>query len=184
MGRPDLQEALRWAAEKHFGQWREGEAPLPYLCHPVDVLCTVRTVGGVTDDAILCAAALHDVVEETDGTSQEVHAKFGGKVGKLVDELTRYEPGPEETAGMSKDEIWTLRARYLLDEIAAMSPEAQIVKLADRIANLRDARDTKKGKKLARYVVQSRRILEIVPKAVNKPLWEALKSEITKKEAL
>lgn len=176
MGQPDLQEAVRWATEMHAGQWREGDCPLPYVCHPVEVTQTLRHVGEVTDEAMLCAAVLHDVVEETEATHKDIHARFGPRVAELVSELTRREPTPEQCQDLSKDEVWALRADMLLEDVKAMSAEAQTVKLCDRISNLREAQKTKKGKKLARYLMQSERFLDVIPRTVNRPLWDALDS--------
>ncbi|MCW5936065.1 MAG: bifunctional (p)ppGpp synthetase/guanosine-3',5'-bis(diphosphate) 3'-pyrophosphohydrolase [Fimbriimonadaceae bacterium] len=177
-----LQEAVRFAAERHFGQWRDGETPLPYLEHPIDVLRRLRHTGGVTDEALLCAAALHDVVEATETSHEEIEARFGRDVSDLVRELTREEPGPGQTDGLTKDEVWQLRADMLLAEVKEMSDRAQQVKLSDRISNLLEAKTAKKGKKLDRYVRQSRRILEAIPASVNRPLWQELERTVREME--
>lgn len=173
-----LQTAVKMAADLHYGHWRDGDAPLPYVSHPVEVLALVRHTGGVTDEDILCAAVLHDVLEETSATADEISNACGDKVAQLVVELTRREPTSEEAAGLSKDDVWALRAQWLLDEIRDMGPEATTVKLADRVSNVRGAHLTKRGKKLARYLDQSERILEIVDRKVNPGLWDALDREL------
>jgi (p)ppGpp synthase/HD superfamily hydrolase len=71
-----------------------------------------------------------------------------------------------------------MRAAMLLEEIRQMSPEAQAIKLADRLANVRDAKRTKSSRKLARYLRQSALILELVPESVNRPLWRAIRAEL------
>ncbi len=173
-----LSKALQFAAEKHDGSYRDGENPLPYVTHPVEVCTLLRYIGKVTDEHMLCAAALHDTLEETDETAETLEAHFGKAVADLVVELTRHEPTAKETEGLSKDDIWLLRANMLLDEIRAMSTGAQQVKLADRLANLREARLTKTGEKLRRYERQSKKIIEIIPKSVNPGLWKAIASEL------
>ncbi|MBS1721522.1 MAG: bifunctional (p)ppGpp synthetase/guanosine-3',5'-bis(diphosphate) 3'-pyrophosphohydrolase [Armatimonadetes bacterium] len=174
---PDLvQEAVVFAAERHQGQWRDGDSPVPYLCHPLEVLTTLRYEGGVTDPVLMAAAVLHDVMEETETSASELKEHFGAKVAKLVQELTRHEPTSEETKGMNKDEIWSLRAGMLLDEIRSMGKDAMTVKLCDRLSNLRESRHAKKGKKLDRYVAQSEEILKIVPRTTNPALWDALQA--------
>jgi len=173
-----VQRAMEAAVRAHADQWREGEFPLPYSTHPIEVLILLRYVGGVTDEAMLCTAALHDTVEEGSMSFKAIADSFGGHVEVLVRALTRREPSAEETAGLSKDEIWKLRADMLLNEIGEMSPEAQTVKLADRLSNVRDAKRLKSGKKLNRYLWQTKRIIEIVPRSVNPGLWDAIKSEI------
>lgn len=82
---------------------------------------------------------------------------------------------------MSKAEIWALRSDMLLAEIAQMSPDAQQIKLADRLSNLREGFRTKAGEKLARYIRQSRQILEIIPREVNPGLWDAIEAELGQK---
>ncbi len=173
-----LQEALIYAAEIHKGQDRDGEVPLPYISHPIEVLINLRYVGGCTDEDMLCAAALHDVIEESNIDLADIQAKFGSRVASLVKELTRQEPSEEERAGKSKDEIWQMRAEWLLEEIRHMSTDAQQVKLADRLSNLIEAHRTKGLKKLARYEWQTHEILKIVPKEVNPGLWESIAAEM------
>ena len=173
-----LDNALRLAAELHRGQEREGEAPLPYLTHPVEVLAVLRYVGGVTDEDLLSAAALHDVVEESNADLKEIAKAVGDRAANLVRELTRREPTAEERKGLDKDAVWKLRADLLLDEIRAMSPEAQQVKLADRLANVRDAKRTKAGPKWDRYAWQTGEILKIVPRDRNPGLWDGIRNEI------
>lgn len=173
-----LDKAIVFAAKRHAGAERDGEAPLPYITHPVEVLLLLRTVGGVTDEDLLCAGVMHDLIEETATKLSEIEEVAGPRVRALVKELTRVEPGEEETKGLSKDEIWTLRANLLLDEIGKMSPDARQVKLADRLANVREAKRTKIGYKLDRYLAQSRRILEIVARDTNAPLWDAICAEL------
>jgi GTP diphosphokinase / guanosine-3',5'-bis(diphosphate) 3'-diphosphatase len=151
---------------------------LPYIAHPMEVLVSLRYVGGVTDENLLIAAVLHDTVEEGGTTHERIRERFGVPVADLVRELTRYEPTPEETQGLSPGQIWRVRSELLLAEIAKMSSPAQAVKLADRLSNLREAFRSKKGKKLERYVSQSRKILEIVPAAVNPGLWSAISETI------
>ena len=174
MPTPDLEAAIEFAAKAHRGQVRDGENPLPYVTHPIDVLTNLRYTGEVTDPAMLCAAALHDVVEESQVPFSEIEKQFGSRVCELVTELTRYEPTPDETAGMTKNEIWALRSQLLLDEIAKMSPDAQAVKLADRLSNLNEAVRSKQGKKLKRYNEQTAKILKIIPKKSNPGLWSAV----------
>ena len=180
MGNSRLQTAVAWATELHFGQFRDGVEPVPYICHPLEVLTCLRYVGQVTDVTMLCTAVLHDVIEETGATEADVAQKVGGDVAKLVAELTRVEPSPEETAGMTKDQVWELRAGLLLEEIAGMSPQAMVVKMCDRISNLREARYAKSPKKFERYLRQSEKILKVIPRRHNPRLWDTLKGEVAR----
>jgi guanosine-3',5'-bis(diphosphate) 3'-pyrophosphohydrolase len=173
-----LSKAILFAVQKHDGEYRDGEGGLPYSTHPVEVCTLLRYTGNVMDEDLLCAAALHDVLEETPTTAAEIEKEFGERISGLVSELTRIEPTAEQTEGMAKEEIWALRSGMLLDEISKMSPDAQQVKLADRLANLRQSKITRKGEKLKRYVRQTKKMLEIIPKSVNPALWRAISTEL------
>ena len=173
-----LDKAIQLAARWHAGEDRDGANALPYIVHPIEVLINLRNVGEVTDETMLCAAALHDVVEETDATLEDIGDSMGKAVRDLVEELTRVEPKKSETRGMDKDAIWRMRADLLLAEIAEMSPAAQTVKLADRLSNIRDAKRTKPADKRDRYIGQTRRILETVPRERNPALWDAIAAEL------
>lgn len=179
---PVLDKCLQAAAVWHAGSERDGAFPLPYFTHPVEVTMNLRVVGGVTDERLLCAAALHDVLEDTSAKPAEIERLAGKAVLKLVQELTRNEPSAEETHGLTKEQIWKLRAIRLLEEIESMSPEAQQVKLADRLSSVREAKRTKPPAKRDRYLWQTLRILEIVPREVNPGLWEAIKAELPERE--
>lgn len=170
-----LDAALRWAAELHAGQFRDGDHALPYITHPFEVVVNLRNVGGVTDEDMLCAAALHDAIEECDVTAEEISERCGPGVARLVVELTREEPDANTMATMDKDALYELRNGLLLRGIREMSKQAMAIKLSDRLANLTDARRTRSGKKLERYVVQSFAILEIIPESVNPALWKAVR---------
>jgi (p)ppGpp synthase/HD superfamily hydrolase len=177
-----LQRAVRWAAKLHRGQDRDGPAALPYITHPIDVMNLLRYVAKVEDEAILAAAALHDVVEECGVSFEEIERRFGPKVAGLVKELTRREPSEQEVSGLDEEGIANLRSRILLEEIGRQSPEAQRVKLADRLSNLRGAYATRTGAKLNRYVEQSRAILKIIPRKVSPPLWDEIRALLPKRK--
>ena len=173
-----LQDAIHLACQAHLGDWREGEAPLPYVTHPVEVMMNLRFVGGVTDVDLLVAAVLHDTVECGQLKLDQIESKFGSRVRALVAEVTREEPTAEAVKGLTKDQIWELRAEMLLQEIKKMSPDAQRIKLADRLANVRDAKRTKSPRKLRRYLSQTEKILDAIPRKTNKPLWDAIGEEL------
>lgn len=175
---PRLHEAILFAAEMHRGQDRDGDHPLPYLTHPLEVLVNLRYTSDCTDEDLLVVAALHDLIEETEATPASIETRFGLRVRVLVEELTREEPSAERISGLSKDEVWRLRADMLLTEIGIMSSDAQRVKLADRLSNLREAKRTKSAPKLERYVKQTTRILEIIPRSVSPGLWDAIQAEL------
>ncbi len=173
-----LDEAILVAAKLHNGQVRDGEKPLPYIVHPIEVLSNLRYVGHVIDEDMMVTAVLHDTVEESGTDLDKIGKQFGKRVKALVAELTRREPKKKEIAGLSLEEIWTLRSDMLLEEIAKMSGDAKTIKLADRLSNLKEALRTKFGDKLDRYLAQTAQILDAIPREVNPSLWDALGSTL------
>lgn len=169
-----LQDAIRFAAKQHRGQDRDGPAALPYITHPIDVMNRLRYEAGVEDSEILAVGVLHDVVEECDISFEELSFRFGERVSGLVRELTRSEPTPAEIEGLEEAQIVELRSQMLLSDITKMSPEAQLVKLADRASNLNASLKTRSGEKRARYTRQSYLILETIPREASPALWDAI----------
>lgn len=171
-----LHQSQKFAFKHHKKQERDGDCPLPYFTHPADVVNILRYEALETDPEVLAAGFLHDVIEETAATLEELEEKFGPRVTGLVMELTRDEPSDEVRATLDEKELWELRSQLLLDGVARMSPEAQRVKLADRVSNLRGSRATRKGEKLDRYLRQSKLILERIPRDVSPQLWDLVAS--------
>ena len=81
-------KALRFAAEKHNDQRRRDTKASPYINHPIQVVETLWSVGEVRDEALLTAAVLHDTIEDTDATPDEIRQIFGDGVLQLVLEVT------------------------------------------------------------------------------------------------
>lgn len=175
---PSLDEALLFAAQRHAGTLCDGQDPLPYITHVSEVVSNLRHVGQVTDPVLLTAAALHDLLEQESATEAEIKKKFGKEVLALVKELTRSEPKPADTDGLSREEIWNLRAELLRQDVLKMSAAAQSIKLADRLANLMEAKREKSGKKLRRYKAATAALLVAIPEAVNPSLWRAVKKKL------
>ncbi|MBL8087984.1 MAG: HD domain-containing protein [Chthonomonas sp.] len=171
-----LQEALEFMVAAHRGQLREGTSALPYCMHPMDVVHKLRVVGEVTDESLLCAAALHDLLEETPVTVETLQAKFPARIVDLVVNLTRDEPTAAQIRGMDAETVWRLRADMLIAEVAAMPADAQVIKLADRLSNVEEAWRTRSKKKLERYLWQTRRLLDVIPEQRNVGLWRAVQA--------
>jgi len=178
VSQPDLTEAIRFAAHRHAGQHRDGPVPLPYVTHPIEVLLHVRHTAGVTDQEMLCASVLHDVVEECGVQWTTLQRRFGPGVTDLVRELTRDEPDEEIRRTLSKAELVELRSRLLLEGIARMSDRAQVIKLADRLANVIDSKRTRTGTKRERYIAQTRQITTLIPRERCPALWDAIDREV------
>jgi guanosine-3',5'-bis(diphosphate) 3'-pyrophosphohydrolase len=119
--------ALQFSARKHVVHRRKGGRDVPYINHPIDVATQLVTVGGVTDPETLSAALLHDTVEDTDTTSEELEAEFGPVIAGLVAEVTD-DPALSSAQRKTRQEI----------EAPAKSPRARMIRLADKTCNVRD----------------------------------------------
>jgi (p)ppGpp synthase/HD superfamily hydrolase len=121
-----LDEAVAFAILRHGDQKRPGGEP--YLEHLLEATSVLVEAIGVTDADILRAAVLHDVVEDTDCTLDEVRQRFGERVATLVDWVTK----PPRGDGVSREQA---RAAYLA-RLGGAPDEAILVKLADRLSNV------------------------------------------------
>jgi guanosine-3',5'-bis(diphosphate) 3'-pyrophosphohydrolase len=127
---PVVLQALAFAADKHRDQRRKDALASPYINHPIALANVLVREGGVTDPAVLAAALLHDTVEDTQTTPSELRAAFGPAIAAIVEEVT-------DDKSLPKAE----RKRLQIAHAAAMTTEAKLVKLADKICNLRDMSD-------------------------------------------
>lgn len=123
-------EALEFATQAH-GEQKRKFTNEPYIEHPKRVAEMVRTVPHT--DAMICAAYLHDVVEDTPVTHQEIESRFGKEVARLVHELTD-EYMKENYPHLNRKK----RKKKEVERQATMSQEAKTIKLADVIDNTRD----------------------------------------------
>jgi len=119
--------AVAFAAHKHRNQRRKDEVASPYINHPIALAELLASVGLEQDTEVLIAALLHDTVEDTDTTFEELEAKFGTPIAEIVREVTDDKALPKEE-----------RKRLQVDHAAHASRSAKLVKLADKICNLRD----------------------------------------------
>ncbi len=119
--------ALTFSARKHKDQRRKDAEGSPYVNHPIalaDILCNEADID---DLEVICAALLHDTVEDTDTTLDELEAVFGRAIRDIVAEVTDDKALPKEE-----------RKRLQIEHASSLSDQAKKVKLADKIANLRD----------------------------------------------
>ncbi|HSW09201.1 MAG TPA: HD domain-containing protein [Aquabacterium sp.] len=123
--------ASMFAAHKHRDQRRKDVNASPYINHPLSLACVLANEGGVTDAATLCAALLHDTIEDTDTSAEELAREFGAEIAGLVGEVT-------DDKTLQKAE----RKRLQIEHAATISDKAKRVKLADKICNLRDVADS------------------------------------------
>lgn len=123
----ELIKAIAFAAEKHKNQRRKDLEASPYINHPIALASILANEGGVTDINVLSAAILHDTIEDTETTAEELREQFGEKITSIVLEVT-------DDKSLDK----AVRKLKQIEHAPHASPEAKLVKLADKIANLRD----------------------------------------------
>ena len=119
--------AAAFAAEKHRDQRRKDAAATPYINHPLALAELLGEGAGVTDPEILAAALLHDTVEDTQTTLDELSETFGNRIAAIVAEVT-------DDKSLEKQ----VRKKMQIVRAASSSSSAKLVKLADKICNLRD----------------------------------------------
>ena len=154
-----LDQAVSYASAHHGDQQRPTGAP--YLEHLLEALEVLVRGAGVTTPEILCAAVLHDVVEDTDRTVGDVSAAFGPRVAELVGWVTIPEPGPgQDKASVKEDYLRGLRHA---------PHDAILVKLADRASNAQTLRNLPEARRRPYYV---QTVEYIVPLAAAEP-WFA-----------
>lgn len=122
-----LVAAIAFAADKHRNQRRKDHESSPYINHPIALANVLVNEAGVEDERVLVAAVLHDTVEDTETTEQELLRLFGKDVADIVMEVT-------DDKCLPKAE----RKRLQVEHAPHISRRAKLVKLADKICNLRD----------------------------------------------
>ena len=122
----DLARAYHFAAVKHVDQRRKGDAAEPYMNHLTEVAELVATATNGDDIDVVIAAVLHDAVEDTNATLDELEKSFGSRISSLVAEVTDDKSLPKAT-----------RKLLQIEHAAQASLGAKIIKLADKTANLR-----------------------------------------------
>lgn len=124
-----LDKALRFAITAHSGVERRGKS-LPYIVHPMEAAAIVASI--TPDQEIIAAAALHDVVEDTNYTEEDLKKEFGDRVARLVASETDL-----VVEGKSESDSWVERKKYAIDRLAKLDRDAKIVSLGDKLSNVR-----------------------------------------------
>ena len=154
-----LHRAVSYAEQHHGDQRRPTGAP--YLEHLLEALEVLVRGAGVTSPEILCAAVLHDVVEDTDAVVDDVRTAFGPRVAELVGWVTIPEPGPgQDKAAVKEDYLRGLRHA---------PRDARLVKLADRASNAQTLGNLPEARRRAYY---AQTVEYVVPLAAAEP-WFA-----------
>ena len=120
-------KAVHFSAQKHSTQRRKDENASPYINHPISVALAIAQIGGVDDPEILAAALLHDTLEDTETTPEELEDEFGKKVCEYVLDVTDDKTLPKEE-----------RKRRQIEHAKKISNGAALIKLGDKISNVTD----------------------------------------------
>jgi GTP diphosphokinase / guanosine-3',5'-bis(diphosphate) 3'-diphosphatase len=133
-----ISRAFEFAYQLHQGQYRKsGE---PYICHPVAVAGILRDLGG--SPAMIAAGLLHDVVEDTDVTIEEIEQRFGTEVRQLVEGVTKLSKFNFKSKTESQAENFRRMFLAMAQDIRVI-----VVKLADRLHNMRTLEHLPEGKR-------------------------------------
>ena len=120
-------KALVFAADKHKNQRRKDADASPYINHPIALANILVNEGDITDINVLCGAILHDTIEDTKTTKEELTQQFGEKITSIVLDVTDDKTLPKAERKLKQ-----------IEHASHASHEAKLVKLADKISNLRD----------------------------------------------
>ena len=130
MAKTKFEKALAFATEAHAGVMRKADGS-PFILHPLEVACIVSTL--THDEDVLCAALLHDVVEDTSHELREIEEEFGERVAFLVDTETEDKRRDQPAA-----DTWLIRKQESLAVLREADDEAVgMLWLADKLANMR-----------------------------------------------
>ena len=124
-----LDRAIIFAVHAHAGTERRGKG-YPYIVHPMEAMEIVATM--TADQELLAAAALHDTVEDTNVTVEQLKAEFGERIATLVADESDVMP-----EGMTEEASWHQRKQAAIDRLAKASHDAKMVALGDKLSNMR-----------------------------------------------
>ena len=148
-----ISEAAEFAARRHTGQNRKGRGDEPYINHLAEVANLLSAATNGEDPELVAAGWLHDALEDTETTCEELAQRFGLRVAGLVDECT-------DDMSLPKSE----RRQRQIEDAPDKSPGARLIKIADKISNIR-ARifsNPSRGQRedLADYVAWAERVVK------------------------
>ena len=124
-----LDRAIIFAVRAHAGTERRGKG-YPYIVHPMEAMEIVATM--TADQELLAAAALHDTVEDTEVTVEQLRVEFGERIASLVADESDVMP-----EGMTEEASWHQRKQAAIDRLAKASHDAKMVALGDKLSNMR-----------------------------------------------
>ena len=124
-----LDRAIIFAVHAHAGTERRGKG-YPYIVHPMEAVEIVATM--TADQELLAAAVLHDTVEDTDVTVEQLRAEFGERVASLVADESDVMP-----EGVTEEDSWHQRKQAAIDRLSKASHDAKMVAMGDKLSNMR-----------------------------------------------
>lgn len=127
-----LDRAIIFAVKAHSGTERRGKG-YPYIVHPMEAVEIVATM--TSDQELLAAAALHDTLEDTSVTVDQIREEFGDRIAALVADETDQIPGM--AWNVDEAATWHARKRAAIDRLARASRDAKTVALGDKLSNMR-----------------------------------------------
>ena len=124
-----LDRAIIYAVKAHANTERRDKG-FPYIVHPMEAMAIAATI--TPDQEVLSAAALHDVVEDTDCTIEELRSEFGNRIADLVEsESDKY------AVSVSGEDIWKESKQAAIERLAKADRDSKIVALGDKLSNMR-----------------------------------------------
>jgi GTP diphosphokinase / guanosine-3',5'-bis(diphosphate) 3'-diphosphatase len=155
-------DALSYASKMHSTQRRKDNKDTPYINHPIDVARMLVTTGGIKDADTLAAAILHDTVEDTEATAEDLTELFGSAIRDLVLECTDDKSLPKEE-----------RKRLQVVNASHKSQSAKCIKMADKISNVRDISESPPVfwtiERMQEYLIWAEKVVAGL-RGANKPL--------------
>ena len=124
-----LDRAIIFAVKAHHNTERRGKG-FPYIVHPMEAVEIVATI--TPDQELLAAAALHDTIEDTDVTVEDIRMEFGERIAELV-----FAESDQFTEGISEEDSWHDRKQAAIDRLASATHDAKIVAMGDKLSNMR-----------------------------------------------
>ena len=130
-----LDRAIIFAVKAHHNTERRGKG-FPYIVHPMEAVEIVATI--TPDQELLAAAALHDTIEDTDVTVDDIRREFGDRIAELVHaESDQINGEVFDAANGDEEATWHARKQAAIDRLAAAPHDAKIVALGDKLSNMR-----------------------------------------------
>ncbi len=124
-----LDKAIIFAVKSHAGTERRGKS-FPYIVHPMEAVEIVATI--TSDQELLAAAILHDTVEDTDVTIEQIRTEFGERIASIVAAET-----DKKEKGKSNESNWRKRKQDAINRIATAPMDVKIVAMGDKLSNMR-----------------------------------------------